>query len=62
MFPLGAFSVEIVLVSDDIRFSGILARSPNTAIRFEGGRKRKYLYGVSYRSLFSAPINGRGRI
>lgn len=55
------FCMEIRLVSDDIRFAGVLEKSAKTTIQFEGGRRRKYTYGVSRRAVFRAPVNGRGR-
>lgn len=55
------FYVEFRLISDDIRFAGVLPKSEKTTIRIEGGQKRKYIYGVSYRSIFKAPAGMRGR-
>ena len=58
MFPY--YCLGFVALSDDIRFANVLSKTPRTSIRFEGGNKRKYVYGVSYRSLFRAPVNGKG--
>lgn len=55
------FYVEFRLISDDIRFTGVLPKSAKTAICIEGGQKRKYKYGVSCRSIFKAPAGMRGR-
>jgi hypothetical protein len=49
------FSIGFRLISDDIRFAGVLPKSPKTAIQFEGGQKRKYKYGVSCRSIYKSP-------
>lgn len=56
------FSLGFRLISDDIRFACFLAKTKRTMIRFERGQKRKYFYGVPKRSIYEAPVNGRGRV
>lgn len=56
------FCLDFRLVSDDIRFVGFLAKTKRTSIHFERGQKRKYYYGVPKRSIYAAPVNGRGRM